>query len=86
MTQFLFGSENIARRSDLSVLRPTRALKEPYKMDKAVVEVKMAAELSNMSINGCFHTTNMLQKDAKVMCTFSREIDIGFCSNFLGGF
>ena len=87
MTQFVFGSENIARRSDLSVIiRPMRALKEPFEMDKAVVKVKMGAVPSNMSINGCFYTTNMLQKDAKVMCMFSREIDIGLCSNFFGGF
>ena len=86
MTQFVLGSENIARRSDLSVIRPIRALKEPYEMDKTVVKVKMGAVPSNMSINGCFYTTNMLQKDAKVMCMFSREIDIGLCSNFFGGF
>ena len=67
MTQFVFGSENIARRSDLIVIRPIRALKEPYEMDKTVVEVKMGAVLSNMSINGCFYKTNMLQKDTKVM-------------------
>ena len=65
MTQFVFGSENIARRSDLSVIRPIRALKEPYKIDKTVVKVKMGAVLSNMSINGCFNTPTCSRKMQK---------------------
>ena len=35
VTQFVLGSENIARRSDLSVTRPTRALKEHDKIHKS---------------------------------------------------
>ena len=54
MTQFVLGSENIARRSDLSVTRPTRAQKEPDKKNKTVVNAKMDAVLSTMPINGCF--------------------------------
>jgi hypothetical protein len=60
VTQFVLGSENIARRSDLSVTRPTRALKEPDKMNKTVVEATMGAVLSNMPINGCFCRTKKL--------------------------
>ena len=60
VTQFVLGSENIARRSYLSVTRPTRALKEPDKMNKTVVKAKMGAVLSNMPINGCFCTTKKL--------------------------
>ena len=86
VTQFVLGSENIARKSDLSVTRPTRALKEPDKMNKAVVKAKMGAVLSNMPINGCFCTTKSSGKDAKVMCMFSLEIEIGLCSNFCYGF
>ena len=60
MTKFVFGSENIARRSDLSVTRPTRVQKEPDKMNKTVVEATMGAVLSNMPINGCFCRTKKL--------------------------
>ena len=61
VTQFVLGSENIARRPDLSVTRPTRALKEPDEANRTVVEEKMGAVLSNMPTNVCFCTTKKLQ-------------------------
>ena len=54
VTQFVLDGANIARRSNLSVTRPTRALEEHNKMNKTVVKAKLGAVLSNMPINGCF--------------------------------
>ena len=73
----------------MSVTRPTRALKEFYKMDKTVVKATMGSVLSNMSKKHSaeqFCTTKKLQKDAKAMCIISREIDIGLCPIFFCGF
>ena len=60
----------------MGAIRPTRAQKKPYKMDKTMVKAQIGAVLSNITkstLGVCFAP----QKDAKVMCMFSREIDIG---------
>ena len=53
------------------------AQKKPYKMDKTMVEAQIGAVRSNITKKSLGVFCFAPQKDSKVMCMFSREIDIG---------
>ena len=61
----------------MGAIRPTSPQKKPYKMDKTMVKAQIGAVLSNITRKhlGCFVLRP--KKEAKVICMFSREIDIG---------
>ena len=60
----------------MGAIRPTRAQKKPYKMDKTMAKAQIGAVLSNITKKTLGVFCFAPQKDAKVMCMFSREIDI----------